>query len=84
MCIIDGIIHKGFQKGTLEEVKDPAGKKKARQQSVEMVAQKKLSPRVLTALGHRPDDRPDVRVNEERLLVWKLVGVKDIVALKNG
>jgi hypothetical protein len=25
-----------------------------------------------------------VLVNEERSLVWKLVGVKDIVALKNG
>jgi nitroimidazol reductase NimA-like FMN-containing flavoprotein (pyridoxamine 5'-phosphate oxidase superfamily) len=70
--------------GTLEEVKDPAGKKKVRQQFVEMVARKKLSPHVLTALGHRPNDRPDVLVNEERSLVWKLVGVKDIVALKNG
>jgi uncharacterized protein len=70
--------------GTLEEVKDPAGKKKVRQQFVEMVARKKLSPQVLTALGHRPDDHPDVLVNEERSLVWKLVGVKDIVALKNG
>ena len=70
--------------GTLEEVKDPAGKKKVRQQFVEMVAQKKLSPHVLTALGHRPGDRPDVLVNEERSLVWRLVRVKDIVALKNG
>jgi hypothetical protein len=35
--------------GTLEEVKDPAGKKKVRQQFVEMVARKKLSPHVLTA-----------------------------------
>lgn len=70
--------------GTLEELKDPAGKKKVRQQFVEMVARKKLSPHVLTALGHRPDDRPDVLVNEERSLVWKLVEVKDIVALKNG
>jgi hypothetical protein len=70
--------------GTLEEVKDPAGKRKVRQQFVEMVTKKKLSPHVLTALGHRPDDHPDVLVNEERSLVWKLVGVKDIVALKNG
>jgi len=84
MSIIDGTFHKGFLPGTLEEVKDPAGKKKVRQQFVEMVAQKKFSPHVLTALGHRPDDRPDVLVNEERSLVWKLVGVKDIVALKNG
>ena len=70
--------------GMLEEVKDPAQKKKVRQQFAEMVARKKLSPHVLTALGHRPDDRPDVLVNEERSLVWKLVEVKDIVALKNG
>lgn len=70
--------------GSLEEVKDPAAKKKVRQQFVEMVAAKKLSPHVLTALGHRPDDRPDMLVNEERSLVWKLVGVQDIVALKNG
>jgi uncharacterized protein len=70
--------------GTLEEVKDPAGKKMIRQQFVEMVARRKLSPHVLTALGHRPGDRPEVLVNEERSLVWKLIGVKDIVALKNG
>jgi len=49
-----------------------------------MIARKKLSPRVLTALGHRQDNRPDVIVREEQSLVWKLVGVKDIVALKNG
>jgi nitroimidazol reductase NimA-like FMN-containing flavoprotein (pyridoxamine 5'-phosphate oxidase superfamily) len=70
--------------GTLEEVNDPAGKKRVRQQFVEMVARKKLSPHVLTALGHRPSDRPDVLVNEERSLVWKQVGGKDILALKNG
>lgn len=70
--------------GMLEEVKDPALKRKVREKFVEMLATKKLSPRVLTAFGHRQDDRPDVIVHEERSLVWKLVGVKDIVALKNG
>jgi hypothetical protein len=70
--------------GSLEEVKDAAAKKKIRTQFVEMVAAKKLSPHVLTALGHKPGDSPDVLVNEERSLVWKLVGVQDIVALKNG
>lgn len=70
--------------GSLEEVKDAAAKKKIRKRFVEMVAAKKLSPHVLTALGHKPGDRPDVLVNEERSLVWKLVDVKDIVALKNG
>jgi nitroimidazol reductase NimA-like FMN-containing flavoprotein (pyridoxamine 5'-phosphate oxidase superfamily) len=70
--------------GTLEEVKDPAQKKKVRQQFVKMIADKKLSPRVLTALGHSHDDHPDMIAREERSMVWKLVGVKDIVALKNG
>jgi len=54
MSIIDGTFHKGFLPGTLEKVKDPAGKKKVRQQFVEIVAKKKLSPHVLTALGNRP------------------------------
>ncbi len=70
--------------GVLEEVKDPAKKQKVRKQFVEMIARNRLSPHVLTALGHSPNDSPDVIVREERSLVWKLVGVKDIVALKNG
>jgi len=70
--------------GLLEEVKDPAQKKKVREQFVEMIAKNRLSPRVLTAFGHNPNDNPDVLVREERSAVWKLVGVKDIVALKNG
>jgi len=70
--------------GMLEEVRDPAQKKNVREKFVAMIARNKLSPRVLTALGHRSGDPPGVLVNEERSLVWKLVGVKDIVALKNG
>ncbi|MDO9549587.1 MAG: pyridoxamine 5'-phosphate oxidase family protein [Methanoregula sp.] len=70
--------------GVLEEVKDPAQKQKVRKQFVEMIARNRLSPHVLTAFGHSPNDSPDVIVREERSLVWKLVGVKDIVALKNG
>jgi nitroimidazol reductase NimA-like FMN-containing flavoprotein (pyridoxamine 5'-phosphate oxidase superfamily) len=70
--------------GDLEEVKNPLQKKKVREQFVAMIVKNRLSPRVLTALGHSPNDSPDVIVREERSLVWKLVGVKDIVALKNG
>jgi nitroimidazol reductase NimA-like FMN-containing flavoprotein (pyridoxamine 5'-phosphate oxidase superfamily) len=70
--------------GTLEEVKDPALKTKVRKQFVEMIVKNRLSSHVLTAFGHSREDRPDVIVREERSLVWKLVGVKDIVALKNG
>jgi hypothetical protein len=70
--------------GIIEEVQDPDKKKKVRQQFVDMILKKRLSPRVLTALGHSLDDPVDMIVSEERSAVWKLVGVKDIVALKNG
>jgi uncharacterized protein len=70
--------------GFLEEVKDPLQKRKVREQFVGMIDRNRLSPRVLTALGHSSADSPDVLVSEERSAVWKLVGVKDIVALKNG
>ena len=70
--------------GIFEEVKDPVQKKKVREQFVKMIAKNRLSSRVLTAFGHNPNDNPDVLIREERSAVWKLVGVKDIVALKNG
>ena len=70
--------------GSLEEVQAPAQKKKVRKLFVEMIKDRKLSMRVLSAFGHSPVDPPEAIVNEDRSLVWKLVGVKDIVALKNG
>ncbi|KUG15824.1 hypothetical protein ASZ90_014506 [hydrocarbon metagenome] len=70
--------------GFLEEVQDPSKKLKVREQFRDMITGKRLSPRVLTAIGHTPGDSPDAIVKEERTSVWKLVGVKDIVALKNG
>ena len=70
--------------GSLEEVKDPSQKKKVREQFVGMIRNKGLSPRVLSAFGHSPADPSEAIVREERTMVWKLVGVKDIVALKNG
>jgi len=70
--------------GFLEEVKDPSQKKNVRKQFVDMIAKNRLSSHVLTALGHNPNDSPEVIIREERSMVWKLAGVKDIVALKNG
>jgi nitroimidazol reductase NimA-like FMN-containing flavoprotein (pyridoxamine 5'-phosphate oxidase superfamily) len=70
--------------GFLEEVQDPAQKKRVREQFVRMIQDNRLSPRVLTALGHTAEDKPESIIHEERSVVWKLVGVKDIVALKNG
>ena len=70
--------------GFLEEVSDPLKKKKVREQFVRMIRDRNLSLNVLSALGHMPNDSPESIVREERSMVWKLVGVKDIVALKNG
>ncbi len=70
--------------GFLEEVTDPSQKKKVREQFVGMIKNKGLSPHVLSAFGHSPADSPETIVTQERSMVWKLVGVKDIVALKNG
>jgi len=70
--------------GNLEEVREADKKKEVRNLFVDMIRKKNLSPRVLSALGHSPGEPIDTLAREERSIVWKLVGVKDIVALKNG
>lgn len=50
---------------------------------VEMIKDRKLSNKVLAALGYSPDESPDTILNGEMTLVWKLVDVDNIVALKN-
>lgn len=70
--------------GILEEVQDPSSRLQVRQQFVNMIRTNHLSSHVLTAFGHTAQDEPEVIIREERSSVWKLVGVKDIVALKNG
>lgn len=70
--------------GLLEEVRDPSQKQRVRQLFVDMIRNRGLSPRVMSALGHSPAEPAEAIVREERSMVWRLVGVKDIVALKNG
>lgn len=69
--------------GYLEEVQDSIEKKMIREKFVDMIVDKDLSCNILAALGHSPQDPPAAIAEEERSLVWKLVGVKDLVALKN-
>jgi len=69
--------------GRLEEVIDAIEKKKIRQRFVQLIKDRKLSKNILAALGHSPKDHVDAIVTEERSCIWKLVGVEDIVALKN-
>ncbi|MEN6611497.1 MAG: pyridoxamine 5'-phosphate oxidase family protein [Methanoregulaceae archaeon] len=69
--------------GYLEEVDDAIEKKIIRGKFVDLIKSKKLSGNILAALGHSPEDLPEAIAKEERSLVWKLVGVMDLVALKN-
>jgi nitroimidazol reductase NimA-like FMN-containing flavoprotein (pyridoxamine 5'-phosphate oxidase superfamily) len=71
--------------GALEEVRDPVARRAARERFVDLIRDRGLSSRVLSALGHDPADPPGSLVEEEgRSVVWRLVGVRDIVALQNG
>lgn len=69
--------------GYLEEVTDSIEKKIIREEFVNLVKDRRLSKNILAALGHSPQDPPEAIAREERSLVWKLTGVKDLVALKN-
>lgn len=69
--------------GYLEEVHDSIEKKLIREKFVDLIVERDLSCNILAALGHSPEDAPAAIAKEERSLVWKLVGVKDLVALKN-
>lgn len=69
--------------GRIEEVTDSIEKKLIREKFVDLIKDKKLSNNILGALGHSPQDPPESIAREERSMVWKLTGVKDIIALKN-
>jgi hypothetical protein len=45
--------------------------------------QNKLSNKALAALGYSPEESPESLLNKERTLLWKLIEVEKIVALKN-
>lgn len=69
--------------GYLEEVSDSIEKKMVRGMFVELIREQNLSTNILSALGHSPQDPPESICVEERSQVWKLTGVRDLVALKN-
>ncbi|MCU0637339.1 MAG: pyridoxamine 5'-phosphate oxidase family protein [Methanothrix sp.] len=72
--------------GRLEEVEDPEVKSYVRVKFVELIKEKNLSPNVMSALGHSPDEPFEALLTGERSSVWKLVGVKvaDILGLKHS
>ncbi|MEN6329556.1 MAG: pyridoxamine 5'-phosphate oxidase family protein [Methanobacteriaceae archaeon] len=69
--------------GTMNSVTEEDEKKKVRGMFVNLIKEKELSPQILAALGHSPEEPLDKICQEERSYVWKLVNVQDIVALKN-
>ncbi|NYT06244.1 MAG: pyridoxamine 5'-phosphate oxidase family protein [Methanomicrobiales archaeon] len=69
--------------GYLVQEEDAITKKMVREKFVKMIKEKKLSPNILAALGHKPTEPIDAIATEEYTNIWKLTGVVDIVALKN-
>jgi uncharacterized protein len=72
--------------GSLVEVEDQEQKRAVREMFVSMIKDKGLSPNVLSALGHSPEEPVEALLVEGRSSVWKLVGVKvdEILGLKGS
>ena len=68
--------------GTIIEVKDNTERKDIKKRFINLI-QRKLSNKALAALGYSSDKSPNSIFNEERVLLWKLIDVENIVALKN-
>jgi nitroimidazol reductase NimA-like FMN-containing flavoprotein (pyridoxamine 5'-phosphate oxidase superfamily) len=71
--------------GRLVQVEDALQKNAVREMFVRLIRSRALSPNVLSALGHSPQEPVEVLLNDEKSSVWKLVGVKvdDILGLKS-
>jgi uncharacterized protein len=69
--------------GYLEEVTDSIKKKIVRELFVNLIQEHNLSMNILAALGHSPLDPPEAICQEERSVVWRLTGVRNLIALKN-
>ncbi len=68
--------------GRITEVKDSKNADEIKKQFADMI-DKKLSTKALAALGYSPGKSPEAIIEGENVLVWKLVDVNSIVALKN-
>ena len=67
----------------LKEINDNDEKKKVRSGFVDLIKERSLSSNVLAALGYETNDPLEIIIQEDRNMVWRLTGVKEIVALKN-
>ncbi|OPY53426.1 MAG: Pyridoxamine 5'-phosphate oxidase [Methanosaeta sp. PtaU1.Bin112] len=71
--------------GRLVQVEDALQKMAVREMFVRLIRGRSLSPNVLSALGHSPQEPVEVLLRDEKNSVWKLVNVKtdDILGLKS-
>lgn len=71
--------------GRLVQVEDAPQKNAVREMFVRLIRSQSLSPNVLSALGHSPQEPVEVLLRDEKSSVWKLMGVKadDILGLKS-
>lgn len=70
--------------GSINEVDNASEKLEVRQMFIELIRKNNLSPNILAALGHSPQDTLESLLKEETSIVWKLVDVQEIVALKSS
>ncbi|MFA0834749.1 MAG: pyridoxamine 5'-phosphate oxidase family protein [Methanobacterium formicicum] len=70
--------------GSINEVDNASEKLEVRQMFIELIRKNNLSPNILAALGHSPQDPLESLLKEETSIVWKLVDVQEIVALKSS
>ena len=68
--------------GKIIEVSDESEKNEVLRSFINLI-QNKLSIKALAALGYSTDESPESLLNGENILLWKLIDVKKIVALKN-
>ena len=66
----------------VEETNDEK-KKEVRKKFVDLIKSRGLSKNIMAALGLDPDDPLACLVEVDNSFVWKLVDVKEIIALKN-
>jgi len=69
--------------GRIVEVNDEEDEKKIKEMFIKMIKDRNLSNKALAAIGHSPDEPIQLILEEDRTMVWKLVDLKQIVALKN-
>ncbi len=70
--------------GRIMEVTEVEQKNEIKSLFISMLREKDLSPKILAALGHSPDEPLESLLKEDKSYVWKLTDVENIIGLKNS